>query len=163
MVAKGLNVGRSVKDDNLAGLKTLLKQKKIILPTDLVVENDKNIFVKSVDGLSGDDVIVDTGPNFVQGLIKEIGKAKFVLWNGPLGNFEKGFDRATKNLAKALAKTNAFTVVGGGDTVASIADLGLNNKFDFVSTGGGAMLDFLATGTLPGIVAIQKSKKNKAS
>jgi phosphoglycerate kinase len=76
------------------------------------------------------------------------------LWNGPLGEYEKGFTETTDVLARAIAESKAYSVVGGGDTVAEIERIGLLNRFSFVSTGGGAMLEFLAKGTLPGIQAL---------
>ena len=79
---------------------------------------------------------------------------KTILWNGPLGNYENGFTDATDAFARAVAASGARSVVGGGDTIASIENLGLLSHFSFVSTGGGAMLDFLAKGTLPGIEAL---------
>jgi len=80
--------------------------------------------------------------------------AKTVLWNGPLGNYENGFIEATDDLARAIAASHSHSIIGGGDTIAAIEKLGLFSKFSFVSTGGGAMLDFLAYGTLPGIEAL---------
>jgi 3-phosphoglycerate kinase len=85
-------------------------------------------------------------------------QSKFILWNGPLGNYEEGFSEGTKKLAEIISKANAKSVVGGGDTVAAIQSLGLLDKFSFVSTGGGAMLDFLANETLPGIQAMEDVK-----
>ena len=80
---------------------------------------------------------------------------KFVLWNGPLGEYEKGFTNPTEELALALSESSAKTLIGGGDTVAAIEHLGLDDKFDFISTGGGAMLKFLLNGTLVGIEALK--------
>ncbi|HEX7651347.1 MAG TPA: phosphoglycerate kinase, partial [Candidatus Paceibacterota bacterium] len=79
---------------------------------------------------------------------------KTVLWNGPLGNYEKGFVASTEALARAIAAGSAYSIIGGGDTIGAIEKLGLDDRFSFVSTGGGAMLDFLAKGTLPGIQAL---------
>jgi phosphoglycerate kinase len=83
-------------------------------------------------------------------------KSRTVLWNGPLGKYEGGFVESTDDLARAVAATSAHSIVGGGDTVASIENLGLMPHFSFVSTGGGAMLEFLAKGTLPGIAALEQ-------
>jgi phosphoglycerate kinase len=80
---------------------------------------------------------------------------KYVLWNGPLGDYEKGYSSSTEALARAILASGAKSVIGGGDTVACISKLGLLDKFSFVSTGGGAMLEFLAKGTLPGIDALK--------
>jgi len=81
------------------------------------------------------------------------------LWSGPMGNIEEGdFDKGTKIIAKAIAESGAKTIAGGGDTVAVINEMGILDKFSFVSTAGGAMLEFLASGTLPGIEAIMKNR-----
>lgn len=87
-------------------------------------------------------------------LKSKIQNSKFVLWNGPLGNYENGYKNGTLSLAKMLAESEAKTIMGGGDTVAAIKELNIEDKFYFVSLAGGAMLDFLAEGTLPGIEAL---------
>ncbi len=102
----------------------------------------------------GDPMALDANTETLEILRKEIKKARFILWNGPLGNYENGFTKGTIELAKIISKSKAFSIVGGGDTVAVAKKIGLN-KFSFVSTGGGAMLDFLANGTLPGIKALE--------
>ena len=84
-----------------------------------------------------------------------IGKSKFILWNGPLGKYESGFGGATEEVLKIISKSSAHSVIGGGDTVAIVSKLKLENKLGFVSTGGGATLDFLAKGTLPGIKVLK--------
>ena len=84
--------------------------------------------------------------------------AETVLWNGPMGNYENGFQNGTTELAKLVAASDAKTIVGGGDTSASIEALGLTNQFSFISTGGGAMLTFLERGTLPALEALQTAK-----
>jgi phosphoglycerate kinase len=83
-------------------------------------------------------------------------KSKFILWNGTLGAYEKGFTEGTESMAQAVSKSGAESIVGGGDTITAISKLGIMDKFSFVSTGGGAMLDFLANETLPGIEALCK-------
>ena len=88
---------------------------------------------------------------------KSLARAKTILWNGPLGQTEAGFAEGTVNLARLIAQSRAYSVVGGGDTIAALAPLGLLERFGFVSTGGGAMLDFLARGTLPGLEALKHS------
>ena len=105
-----------------------------------------------------DDKIYDIGEKTIIKLLPIIQSAKFILWNGPMGNIEEdNFDKGTKIIAQAIANSNAKTIVGGGDTVAVINEMGIIDKFTFVSTAGGAMLEFLATGTLPGIEAILKT------
>ena len=84
-----------------------------------------------------------------------LNQAKFILWNGPLGKYETGFGGATEKVLKMIAKSKAENIIGGGDTVALVSKLKLEKSLGFVSTGGGATLDFLAKGTLPGIKALK--------
>lgn len=106
------------------------------------------------DVMRSGDRIVDAGEKTVADIRASARAAKLVVWNGPLGEYERGFTAGTEGVARALAESGAETIVGGGDTLAAIARLGILKKFSFVSTGGGAMLEFLATGTLPGIEAL---------
>ncbi len=99
--------------------------------------------------------VEDIGPETIKMFVEEIKKAKTVVWNGPMGIINaKEFEVGTRKIAEALAKSKAYTVVGGGDTVEALTRFGLRDKINFVSTGGGAMLQFLAEGTLPGIEAL---------
>jgi phosphoglycerate kinase len=138
--ASGKEVGKSlVSNTDERILKKLLANPKLVLPIDSVTQND---------------VILDAGAG-TSALLTDLARnAKTILWNGPLGNYENGFNGATDAFARAVAQSSTHSVVGGGDTVASIEKLGLLSRFSFVSTGGGAMLDFLAKGTLPGIEAL---------
>jgi phosphoglycerate kinase len=124
---------------------------------------DDNVFVRQLEKVRTKEAIVDIGPDTVANLTKQIKEAKFILWNGPLGNFEKGFNRGTLEIARAIAQSKAYSVVGGGDTISAISALNLSKEFNFISTAGGAMLDFLATGTLPGIEAIASSNRKSQS
>lgn len=128
-----------------------------------------NVFLP-FDTITRDNRVVDAGPQTLRQLEKEIAKAAMVVWNGPLGLIEKGFDAGTNRLARALAAvseprhgraaaSSAKVIVGGGDTVSVIHRLGLIDKFYHVSTGGGAMLAFLATGTLPALDALLQKEK----
>jgi phosphoglycerate kinase len=156
--AKGLEVGKSLIADPEM-VKPLLDNSKIILAEDVVVENPNGVEEKSVEDVHENDVIFDIGPKSMEALRPIIEKSRIILWNGPMGNFEKGFTAQTDSLAKMVASSKGKTVVGGGDTLASIQSLNLMDKFSFVSTAGGAMLDYLANGTLPGIDALEASKK----
>ena len=112
--------------------------------------------VLPIDVKKKNGVIFDIGSLAAKELELLVKNAKFILWNGPMGNFEmKGFEKGTIAIARAIAKSGARSIVGGGDTIAAIdkAKIPLN-KFSFVSTAGGAMLEFLAKGTLPGIKAL---------
>lgn len=138
--AKGYNIGKSLVSDNNFGIEKLLKNKKLILPTD---------FVKK------DEIILDIGEESVKNLASLIKKSKLILWNGPLGKYEDGGALATKKILKLVADSKAESIIGGGDTVALISKMKMEKKFSFISTGGGATLDFLANGTLPGIKALE--------
>lgn len=154
--ARGLNVGKSVVSDNFsADVSSFLQSGKIILPKDVVVKTSEGRAVKKPDQLSDSDEISDSGPESVEMLEQIISESKFVLWNGPLGIYEKGFKDGTLGVAKAISNSSAKSIVGGGDTLAAIKELGAEEKFSFISTGGGAMLDFLANGTLPGIEVLK--------
>lgn len=153
--ARGLEVGRSLVDKDMKSAKNLLKEAKIITPEQVMVSGF-SIATKPVTEVTKQDVIVDAGSDWLLTMEPTIKKAKFILWNGTIGNFENGYTGGTKLLAKMIADSKAFSVVGGGDTISAIEELGLMEAFSFISTGGGAMLDFLANGTLPGIEALKK-------
>lgn len=154
---RGISVGKS-KVENEQIPKEILWSPKIFLPEDAIVLGDGKKKAVLMSEIKKGDIIYDAGPKTVRALGELSKKAKSVLWNGTLGLCEKSFDYGTRELGKALGKSKAFKVVGGGDTVAAIRQMKLERNFDFLSTGGGAMLEFLATGTLPGIVAIKGGK-----
>ncbi len=148
---KGYEVGTSlVSDQSLAG-NSILDDECIMLPQDVIVKGSRTIAVAEV---AADDAILDVGPASLEALQPRIDGAKTILWNGPLGYYEGGFDAATKKCAEYVAASNAYSIVGGGDTEAAIEALGLMDSFGFVSTGGGAMLEFLEKGTLPALEAL---------
>jgi len=155
-IAKGFEIGKSLIDSSVS-VSEFLECKNIILPTDVVVRNGVEVSVKDISVVLSEDKILDAGEKSINRIKDKIKNAKTVIWNGPVGDFEKGFQDGTIELAKAIANTNVFSVVGGGDTISALEKLNLWNKFSFVSTGGGAMLQFLGSGTLPGIEAL-KSK-----
>ncbi len=165
--AAGQEVGKSlVSNADTRALERILSNPKLIVPVDsLVVRADKatavdarsHARVAAAGEVRPDDVILDHGPSTSELLEKIARGTKTILWNGPLGNYENGFAEATEAFAETVASSGAHSVVGGGDTIATIEKLGLLPKFSFVSTGGGAMLDFLAKGTLPGIEALDNN------
>ena len=130
---------------------------KLLLPDSCVVESNKGSATKDVTEVEADEKIVDVGVTSIENLKFVIEQSKTIVWNGPLGNYEAGYTEGTIALAKLIAQSNAHSIVGGGDTVASIAELHLEKDFTFLSSAGGAMLDFLAKGTLPAIEALKKS------
>ena len=152
--SEGLDIGKSHFDE---GDFKLPKKKtgEYTIPSEVIVENKGQKITKKKTEVSGDDVIMDAGPAFARELLDIIADSDFVLWNGPFGLYEKGYKDATLQVARELSQSPAHSIIGGGDTVAAIAELGLNDAFDHVSTGGGAMLDFLANDTLPGIEALK--------
>lgn len=158
---QGLEVGVSMVDTYDGKLTPLLKRGTIILPTDVVAKDGKKSAVKNANKVLKSENIVDVGPNTIKNLAPVIKKAKLVVWNGPLGFYEEGFDKGTIALMKEIAKSKGASIIGGGDTAVLVEKLGIARKFTFVSTGGGATLDYLANGTLPGIEAVENCKKRK--
>ena len=159
MQASGNPVGKSlVSGADSDELRLLMKDKKLILPMDYVVapagSKAEQGRIARISDVQSDEAILDNGPESVALLARRAKNAKTILWNGPLGNYENGFIEATESLARIIAASKAHSIVGGGDTVAAIEKLKLDDYFSFISTGGGAMLDFLAKGTLPGLDAL---------
>lgn len=153
---KGLPVESSlVSEERAPSIVKLLRNPRLILPLDEVIgpfgSPRSKARVDMLDGKAPYEAILDDGPETVALLERHIANAKTVLWNGPLGNYEYGFTEATEAIARAVARSRAHTIVGGGDTVAAIETVGVLGSLSFVSTGGGAMLEFLASGTLPGL------------
>lgn len=155
---KGYEVGRSKVSDGHVNLSKVMDSPKLIVPSDVIVTNPYESGVRLAKAVAPGDIIVDSGPRTDAELADLLSDMKFVLWNGPFGNYEKGFSKGTEDFARAVIESGARSIVGGGDTVAIIDKAGLVDKFSFVSTGGGAMIDFLANGTLPGIEALLNSK-----
>jgi phosphoglycerate kinase len=153
--AKGCDVGKSLVGDINYGIEKFLKNKKLILPVDVVVKSQNKFINKKVNEVEKDEIILDIGIETVKSLAPLLKKSKLILWNGPLGKYEDGGAEATKKILKLVVASKAESIIGGGDTVALIAEAKMENKFSFVSTGGGATLDFLANGTLPGIKALE--------
>lgn len=153
--AKGCEIGKSLAD-NTEIPNFILNSKKLILPTDVLVLSGKKLVNKKVEEVKKDEIIIDIGKESVKLAESYIKKAKLILWNGPLGKYEeKSGDIATKKLLKSVVSSKAESIIGGGDIVSIVSKLKLEKKISFVSTGGGATLDFLANGTLPGIKALK--------
>ncbi len=157
-LADGHNVGRSLVSDPPVNVKHLLDHPKMLLPSDVVVltlEGEK--VVKKIEDVEDGDMINDAGPvtmNMLEPIIKQ---AKFILWNGPLGDYQLGFIEGTKNLVELISRTKPDSVVGGGDTMSLITKFGYDKQFSFCSTAGGSMLEFLLKGNIPGIEALERS------
>jgi phosphoglycerate kinase len=164
LLAQGKNVGASlVEKDQVETAQKILaaaseRNIQLLLPTDVVVADDIKASdgkVIPVDEISYDDAIFDIGPDTARRYSETIGNQKTILWNGPLGVAENpGFANGTRAVAEAVADAEGFTVIGGGDSVAAVENLGYADRIDHISTGGGASLEFLEGKTLPGIAAI---------
>jgi len=155
---EGLEIGKSLVSEGDFHIHDLLKDHKLILPPDVVVEVAGAHVVKAAGAVKADEKILDVGPKTIELLKGIISQTACVLWNGPLGNYEKGYTEPTIELAKILAESKTKSVVGGGDTLAAIAASGAEEKISFISTGGGAMLQFLLDDTLPGIDALKATR-----
>lgn len=155
--ASGCLIGESLtSNSSTSHIAELLGNKKLMLPVDALVTSPESSSsrITDVHNIRPNETIVDHGPATIALLSEIAQKSKTVLWNGPLGKYENGYSDATDKLALAIARTHTHSIVGGGDTVAAIEKLGIVSNFSFVSTGGGAMLEFLSRGTLPGIEAL---------
>ncbi len=161
--AQGKGIGASLLDEgSIEYCARLLSENpgKLVLPTDFVVARqlsaDAQTEVVSADNIPDGMIGADIGPQTEEEFSKIIGRAGTVLWNGPMGVFELApFEAGTRAVAKALAESNAMTIVGGGDSAAAIDKFGYADRVTHVSTGGGASLEFLEGKTLPGIAALQ--------
>jgi phosphoglycerate kinase len=156
--SRGLPIGKSATaKETIPEIATVNAASNIHLPSDVrIVDGNGNLKVIAFDSVPEDAAIVDAGPQTLHDLGDLISKAAFILWNGPLGEYEKGYTTSTHALAHLLAESGKRVIVGGGDTVAAITHLELPEKFTYLSTSGGAMIDYLAHGTLPGIEALNK-------
>lgn len=152
--AKGYEIGNSLVEKNPSVTK-ILKSKKIVLPNEIVVSLGKKASFRKPSDVHVKEVISDIGPEALLQLDELIQKSKTVIWNGPLGKYEDGFAGATEELLFLLSKSKAKVIIGGGDTIPLITKLKLHDAFFFVSTGGGATLEFLTNKTLTGIKALK--------
>ena len=154
--AKGLETGTSLVSHADFDLSDVLERENVILPEDVITDDGAT---KAPSAVEKDEAIMDAGPASVETLAAAVKSASFVVWNGPLGDYEHGYTDGTLGLAKAIGQSEARSVVGGGDTLAAIEELNILDQFSFVSTGGGAMLSYLAHEDLPGLKALRESAK----
>lgn len=153
--ARGFPVGTSLISKELPS-PDVLSHPHLLAPVDVTVEReDKQARVKKPFEVEAHDRIVDIGPDSVASIAPYIAEAKFILWNGPTGVYEEGYTSWSRAIAELIAKSDAKKVIGGGDTIAVIEDSGIDSeKLGFLSTGGGAMLEYILKGTLPAIEAL---------
>ncbi len=153
---RGFEIGKSLYDPNYDAAESLYNHPLLIAPIDVILEDGREV---KVEEMPADGVMVDCGKETLKQLDEQIAKAHTIITNGPLGLYEKGFMYGTEHMLTSVGNaTNATTYIGGGDTVLVAEKAHVLSKIGFVSLGGGAMLDFLANGTLPGIDAVTKQK-----
>jgi phosphoglycerate kinase len=167
MLAAGLNIGKSLAErDLLDEAKAVIEIMKargaeVPIPTDVVTAKtfaaDAVATVKKATDVADDDLILDIGPETAAKLAAQLMKAGTIVWNGPVGVFEfDAFENGTKTIAHAIAESSAFSIAGGGDTVAAIAKYGIEKQVGYISTGGGAFLEVLEGKTLPAFEILTK-------
>jgi phosphoglycerate kinase len=167
LAALGFNVGKSLYEPAMLDIcKRLIEQSKqrgivIPMPTDVVVATQfsakAEADVKSVEAVSDDEMILDIGPDSAEAMSLLIASAGTILWNGPVGVFEfEQFGEGTRTLAKAIARSKAFSLAGGGDTLAAIEKYGIEDSISYISTGGGAFLEFVEGKKLPAVEILEK-------
>jgi phosphoglycerate kinase len=134
---------------------------EIPVPTDVVCAKafaaDAGAEIKPVEAVADDDLILDIGPQTAQRLAASLAEAGTVVWNGPVGVFEYDqFGAGTRTIAEAIAESHAFSIAGGGDTLAAIAKYAIADRISYISTGGGAFLEFLEGKTLPAVAMLEQ-------
>jgi phosphoglycerate kinase len=165
MLAKGLSIGKSLAEPDLVNeareIMDLMEKRgaHVPIPEDVVVANELSPLARAnrvpSNEVAEDDMILDVGPKTAARLSTMLAHAGTIVWNGPLGVFEiDQFGGGTKMIAAAIAHSPAFSIAGGGDTLAAIAKYGIENQVDYISTGGGAFLEFLEGKTLPAFAVL---------
>jgi phosphoglycerate kinase len=168
--ATGKEIGKSLSEDDLVDTAKGLIEKmaargaSIPIAVDVVVgkqfDASEPAVLKDADSVAADDMIFDIGPRSAEQLVDIIMKAGTVVWNGPVGVFEfDQFGEGTKRIAQAIADTKAFTLAGGGDTIAAIQKYDIYDKVSYISTAGGAFLEFLEGKTLPAVAMLEERAK----
>jgi phosphoglycerate kinase len=160
LLAAGKPIGKSLAEHDLAGeAKRIMKKTDVPLPTDVVVAksfDDPKGKVKAVGEVAADEMILDIGPESAKALAAALKNAGTIVWNGPVGVFEKEpFAKGTETLARAIAGSKAFSIAGGGDTVAAIHKFKIDKRIGYISTAGGAFLEFLEGKKLPAVAALE--------
>ena len=167
LAALGFNVGKSLYEPAMLDIcKRLLEQSSkrgivIPMPTDVVVAKQfsaqAEADVKPVESVANDEMILDIGPDSAEALSGLVASAGTILWNGPVGVFEfEQFGEGTRALAKAIARSKAFSLAGGGDTLAAIEKYGIEDSISYISTGGGAFLEFVEGKKLPAVQILEQ-------
>ena len=152
--ARGFKIGKSFCDD--IDISSMVDSNKIILPIDYIDEHGD---LADIHDVADNTIILDLGPETTKLFETIISHSSALMWNGPMGKYEDGYSEASISIADSISHSDAFSITGGGDTSTVILENGLEDNFSFISTGGGAMLDFLLDGTLVGIDIILENKK----
>jgi phosphoglycerate kinase len=163
ILAAGGDIGSSLAEPELVGeAKAILDAHpgKVPVPVDAVTakkfDANAKATLKAIENIEPDDLILDIGPTSIAALKTVIARAGTIVWNGPVGVFEfDAFADGTRDVAQAIAESKAFSIAGGGDTLAAIAKFGVADKISYISTGGGAFLEFLEGKTLPAVAALE--------
>jgi len=162
LAAAGFPIGKSLFEADLIDqAKALMAKTSIPLPTDVVVATEfsesATATIKRVEDVGPDDMILDIGPESALNLAILMAKARTVIWNGPLGVFEfDQFGEGTKALSIAIANSDSFSIAGGGDTLAAVDKYGITDKVSYISTGGGAFLEFVEGKILPAVAILEE-------
>ena len=167
LLANGKETGKSLVEPEMVESATRilnLDSVNVPMPIDVMVakefSNEAIAETKSIEGIESDDMILDIGPETAVIYKDIINEAKTIIWNGPVGVFEfDQFSNGTQSLAKAIEQNSGFKIVGGGDTVAVVEKYNIANSISYISTGGGAFLEFVKNGTLPSIEVLKSSNK----
>lgn len=162
LLAAGYSVGKSLVERDLVDTaKALMKQTNIPLPVDVVVAKafsaDAEATIKLVSDIADDDMILDIGPKTAEEFAKIIGQMKTIIWNGPVGVFEfEKFAKGTQAVANAVAANKGFSIAGGGETIEAIDKFAVTGDISYISTGGGAFLEFVQGETLPAVQILEQ-------
>lgn len=167
LAAAGFPVGKSLcEHDLIDDAKALLQQTEIPLPTDVVVAKEFSesavAVTKAVMDVADDEMILDIGPNSAAVLAGILREAKTIIWNGPVGVFEfDQFGQGTQVIAEAIAASTAFSIAGGGDTLAAVDKYGITEQISYISTGGGAFLEYVEGKILPAVAILEQRAANQ--
>ena len=160
IAAQGLEIGKSLIESSLVSeVKSLINEDNVILPSRVLVAENKEAEAREVDidSLTKNDAIFDVSPTFIHSLEKIFNEAATIVWNGPMGLFEQDqFSLGTQAVANLIARSEAYSIIGGGDTISAASMSGVLDSINYISTGGGALLEYLAGKSLPALAALQK-------
>ena len=160
IAAQGLEIGKSLIESSLVSeVKNLINEDNVILPSRVLVAENKEAEAREVDidSLTKNDAIFDVSPTFIHSLEKIFNEAATIVWNGPMGLFEQDqFSLGTQAVANLIARSEAYSIIGGGDTISAASMSGVLDSINYISTAGGALLEYLAGKSLPALAALQK-------